>query len=79
MATDFERRMEYRGKSLEFCSRAELVACLEGMHRDLMATRKTRDAYQWEAIEARQRCERLLRAMGRDCARAFLEARGRAA
>ena len=69
---------EYLGKCLNLCSPRRLIDCILSMRREITYLRAHRDEYLDRAIAAEARCERLLAAMGRDCARAYREEHGEA-
>jgi hypothetical protein len=41
---------QYRGKTLTFCSREQLIECIIEQHREIRTTRKQRDNYLDEVI-----------------------------
>ena len=57
----FEYRHEWRGKTLTFCTRGELLACTEELQRQITACRELRDQYHDRALAAEQVIESLCR------------------
>jgi hypothetical protein len=47
-------KYQYRGKTLTFCTREELIECIIGQHREIRTTRKQRDNYLDEVIAMRR-------------------------
>lgn len=50
---------QYRGKTLTFCSREQLIACCIEQHREIRTVRKQRDDYMDEAIARKLELETL--------------------